>query len=759
VFLELRSQLSQEHATANSLEKNLTLMMKTLQEVHSHHPIGFVSFLSPTLQLVYTTIIEPRDEGQLYERFIIQAMNLLKQIIKCEDYDLPTNLQLSKSVPPPQVMDAQQAKLAFFKASTCQTILQRLVCHYMPLSQQELQNWEDDAEEFAQEKTGEIHQYSLRACVETMYVCLLHEYQQTLTPTVLTLIRNVQAVDANAEFDSLRLKEAVYKAAGLGAFQLYDDIDFDSWYQSQLLAELQVNEPRYKIVRHRVVWLIGNWATVKLSPSLLTSIYSTLLAVLRPQEDLVIRLTAADSLRMVIDDFEFSAEEFCPYLADYVQLLVQLLCTVSQPETKLRVLTVVSILMERMNSHIQPHVPTLLQCLPSLWETSTQENSSLLRIGVLNTLTNIVRGLGPLSIQLHEFVLPVVRLATDVNTPEHVYLMEEGLDLWLSLIHYSPASSAHLLRLITNIAGLLGLTASDSNSSTTNFSSDNLNLCFDILDGYCILSGSQPDTFIQSCAEVVMQSCRSYIHEVKSESVVFIVTVLEHVVQLYPSHVPSLFSPILPNLLTDTLEEVHHPPAVSASLCLLARILLQNSSFFFSFLQQMASQTQQTPASLFGHLIEFWTEKIDDMSQVQHRKLSGLAMASLLPLNDECVTSRFGTIVNTCVEVLHDVMETTENDILYDQLVNSSGGGSEKKGSTVMQSEHEKRETQLAACDPVRTVSFHEFVTSKLDACAVVHGPAAYQHLMKGVDGSVKEQLAAFLPQEHLRTLLALDPI
>ncbi|CAI8005956.1 Importin-11 [Geodia barretti] len=186
---------------------------------------------------------------------------------------------------------------------------------------------------------------------------------------------------------------------------------------------------RYKIVRHRVVWLIGNWATVKLSPSLLTSIYFNLLAVLRPQEDLVIRLTAADSLRLVIDDFEFSAEEFSPYLADCVQLLVQLLCTVSQPDTKLRVLTVLSILMERMESHIQPHIPTLLQCLPSLWETSTQENSSLLRIGVLNTLTNIVRGLGPLSIQLHEFVLPVVHLATDVNTPEHVYLMEEGLDL------------------------------------------------------------------------------------------------------------------------------------------------------------------------------------------------------------------------------------------------------------------------------------------------------------------------------------------
>ena len=75
---------------------------------------------------------------------------------------------------------------------------------------------------------------------------------------------------------------------------------------------------------------------------------------------------------------------------------------------------VLSVLLERMGSHIQPHVPTLLQYLPSLWETSSQENSSLLRVGVLSTLRNIVQGLGPLSVQLYQFVLPVVHLATDV---------------------------------------------------------------------------------------------------------------------------------------------------------------------------------------------------------------------------------------------------------------------------------------------------------------------------------------------------------
>ena len=45
---------------------------------------------------------------------------------------------------------------------------------------------------------------------------------------------------------------------------------------------------RYKIVRHRVVWLLGNWVGVKMSPSLRPSLYSVLTQVLQPSEDLVV---------------------------------------------------------------------------------------------------------------------------------------------------------------------------------------------------------------------------------------------------------------------------------------------------------------------------------------------------------------------------------------------------------------------------------------------------------------------------------------
>ena len=36
------------------------------------------------------------------------------------------------------------------------------------------------------------------------------------------------------------------------------------------------------------------------------------------------------------------------------------------------------------------------------------------------------------------------------------------------------------------------------------------------------------------------------------------------------------------------------------------------------------------------------------------------------PFLGRCVTSRFGVLVNMCVEVLHDVVDTTDEGVLYE---------------------------------------------------------------------------------------------
>lgn len=51
---------------------------------------------------------------------------------------------------------------------------------------------------------------------------------------------------------------------------------------------LFVGVSRYKIVRHRVTWILGTWVTVKMSPQLRPSLYSVLVPLLARNEDLAV---------------------------------------------------------------------------------------------------------------------------------------------------------------------------------------------------------------------------------------------------------------------------------------------------------------------------------------------------------------------------------------------------------------------------------------------------------------------------------------
>lgn len=112
--------------------------------------------------------------------------------------------------------------------------------------------------------------------------------------------------DSSASNQELFEKEAVYRAVGLAAYELYDQIDYDKWYSTQLIHELEITDQRhvkckhfivyhslfyvhrYLLVRYRVVWLLGHWVTVKMSTELRPSLYSCLLQLLHPSEKLLV---------------------------------------------------------------------------------------------------------------------------------------------------------------------------------------------------------------------------------------------------------------------------------------------------------------------------------------------------------------------------------------------------------------------------------------------------------------------------------------
>lgn len=103
------------------------------------------------------------------------------------------------------------------------------------------------------------------------------------------------------------------------------------------------------------------------------------------------------------------------FLSDCVTQLFHLLLDCRECDTRMKVLNVLSLLMERMGVAIQPHVSALLQHLPQLWAESEDQSASMLRCVILSTLTNITRSLGAVSAQLHNFTLPVIHFTTDVT--------------------------------------------------------------------------------------------------------------------------------------------------------------------------------------------------------------------------------------------------------------------------------------------------------------------------------------------------------
>lgn len=88
---------------------------------------------------------------------------------------------------------------------------------------------------------------------------IFKQFTEVLSAVLVDLMqRHHQLVDPN-DFHAILLKDAVYNAVGLAAFDLYDEVNFDQWFSTTLKEELKVKSNNYRIIRRRVCWLIGRW--------------------------------------------------------------------------------------------------------------------------------------------------------------------------------------------------------------------------------------------------------------------------------------------------------------------------------------------------------------------------------------------------------------------------------------------------------------------------------------------------------------------
>uniref|UniRef100_A0A8C6WQL3 Importin-11 n=1 Tax=Neogobius melanostomus TaxID=47308 RepID=A0A8C6WQL3_9GOBI len=681
----------------------LSLPTSLLLDFLEHHPCAFIPLIQRSLEFAVSYVFTPVGEGVTFERFIVQCMNLIKIILKNDAYKPNKNIEDSK----PESLEAHKIKTAFFTHSTLTEIGRRLVSHYLLLTEEELAMWEEDPESFG---NGNL------PCTEVLFLDIFHTYSQTLTPVLLEMVQNLQGPTNVEDSVQLLMKDAVYNAVGLAAYELFDNVDFDQWFKNQLLGELQVSHHRYKLIRRRVIWLIGQWISVKFKSDLRPLLYEVILSLMQ-DPDLVVRIETATTLKLNILERNtiFRTEQFLPYLESIFGLLFQLLQQVTECDTKMQVLHVISCVVERVNIQIRPYVGCLVQYLPLLWKQSEEHN--MLRCAILTTLIHLVQGLGAESKNLYPFLLPVIQLSTDVSQPPHVYLLEDGLELWLVTLENSPALTPELLRIFQNMSALLEL------------SSENMRTCFQIVNAYLYLSATE---FLQNYAESLCRCFCSLLKDITNEGRVQVLKVVEIALKV--------------TVFRGILDGERYPVVMATYLGIIGRVLLQNSSFFSSFLTQMASECSQEMEQLLGSLIEMWVDRMDNITQPERRKLSSLALLSLLPSDNGVIQDKFCGIINITVEALHDVMtEDPETGTYKDCMLMSHLEEPKLSDDEEPPTEQDKRKKLLALEDPVHAVSLQQVVYEKLKAQQSLMGDQSFGPLMETVDTELVRQLQDFL--------------
>ncbi|XP_055941149.1 importin-11-like [Argiope bruennichi] len=724
-FLECRTYLKNKEHLLETCEKYLVLLIKILRGVLELQPFAFVQFIRPTLECSVTFCFNKSFEDRLFEKLIVQFLNLIKGILVCQEYKPAKLIEDTKNA---LTLEAHKIKVEFFTFPVLKEICDQLLSRYFLLSEHDITSWEYTPEEFASDEGGESWKFSLRPCTEAFFLTCFHEFRNLLTPLVVETIKNVQN-NGSRDLIGILKKDAIYNAVGLAAFDLYDEVDFDNWFTSTLITELRVKEPGYYIIRRRVIWLIGQWVGVKMSPERRSILYEVILELLNTDENLIVRLAAANTLKVAVDDFEFSVEQFLPYLEKSIAALFHLLKEVKECDLKMSVLHVLSLIIERMGTEVRPFLEALLQYLPQLWNNCGDHN--MLRCAIISCFVHLVQGLGTLSETLHPLLLPMIALSTDVTQPPHVYLLEDGLDLWWAVLDNTSKYTEELLSLASNMMPLL------------EYKGENLQICLQITEAYVILC---PGVFLKRYGQTLVQTFLSAVTDMKSEAIDMVLKVVETAFIAFPEDGPVLFEPMLPFVLSLALENHVLPISFSVYMSLLSRVILHNQTCFGNILQKRANESHKDVGTILGELLDVWLDKMPVVNPIQRRKLMGLALTCLLTSNSDVVHERVCGIFLSVVEVLNDIIPVTksENGVLLPDLLMMNPDDFSQQDEEI-ETEQDRRKRELSRQDPVHTVVLRDYLYNQVMALQQSVGATKFQELMSTVDIETMQQLEGYL--------------
>ncbi|KAJ2756524.1 hypothetical protein GGI19_000798 [Coemansia pectinata] len=636
------------------------------------------------------------------ERLVIQGLELYRGVVKNMFYLADDNGQMDEDVQRCRLVIDSEIMTAPFVAQMSET----LMCHYIPLKACDIEMWQDDPETWIANEDLDHWEFDVRRSAERLFKDLVNQQRDRIVPEL------VQALQQPNVTPSFKL-DGLYTALGLCASELYDHIDFCHW-----LRQHPPTDSPMSVSKWRIAWLIGKWVPVKFPTDERPHAYVALLEYARPGEPLVLRMEAIASLLACIDDWDFDATQFKPYLQLSIERITEMLGSVNQAELRMRMVNYLSAIVSRMQREIAPFAESIVRLIPLLWQSAAGEN--LYQTAVLSLVTKLVVALGIHSAALQPFVAPLVQHSIDLDDPAHVYLIVDGIDLWLALIRNASTIDPNLMALLRHIPRLL-------QSST-----ETLKSVLKVVEGYALLCGvdmmrNYGPALIGALHELVADT------DMHVRAIAAGYTTLNVIVQCVQAELvgPALVeSNMMWTPFTRIVDKKEAAMVLIHHAGFLSRIAVHYPQLFIEFLTAQDAQL----TTMFA---EHWVEIYDDVGQVAQRRLHALGLAVAIATTNDGVLK----MLPLMVPIWNDVLSNTGDSQLY---FSDRDDDEDDEFNEIVVPESERRR-KLLSNDPAHKYDMKKAFSQSMAECERLNGVERFHAIIAQVSAEDLEDLKSQL--------------
>ncbi|KAG0167898.1 hypothetical protein DFQ30_005539 [Apophysomyces sp. BC1015] len=742
-YVEIQQTIIQHQMISNVIESKAWEILETVIEEYGAMYLGLQKAhpISVALCPVWTDIVKyywqkVRDTAEtttrghhISQQFLLQGMLLVKDTIRNGAHSSENLAADVLSTTKEENALANQARRMlhdqFLTPDFVNSCAETLITKYMLLTTEDFEKWEDDPEGWANAVDTENWEFELRPCAEVTFMGLLSQYRNQLCPILLDLVEKISTV---TDYQGLLFKDAVYCSIGLGVQSLYGRLDFENFLVNRLIPEISNKESSLKFLRRRIAWMLGKWVTEGISADCRIAVYEALLQLMAVEEDVAVRLSAAHSLKMAIDDWEFDISILLPYLGTAMDLLMSLLNIVEESDTVMKIISDLNTITDRTGYHMVPYAAKIIEQLGPLWDRA--QNEPLFLSALVVTFTKIAAILKEENIQLYGLLIPMVEHSVNKNNDAHVYLLEDALDLWWTLLQSAPEPNPQLISLLPYAIALL------------DFDTENMRKVLTIIESYILLD---PQTTLQQYALALFTRLASYISNSREQVSSNISNTIELAMRSVPVQMYGnvmMQSGLLDNILHTFLQDQMYGYALMNYMSLFARLAIEDATLLENYIQLAGQKLYPSSSDFLGEVLDKWLEKFDNISHPRTRKLVCMAFTNMLRTNHPSMLARLPNLMAIWMDVVTEIKESDGNDALLHSEADMEGDLAQLEECA-----ETSRKQELSHRDPVYTTDMVAMVRQTLAESESQNGGAQrFQELyLSKIDSTVLEQIQLLL--------------